>query len=136
MRWLDCFLESLPARLRRIFLDQVDRTPGAFLEMYQDLRKHIVQEFGLLGKARVFAPQTNLIPGAFAAKDPRAAVRRAVAGRMGPPALESAGIMDDRLPGASRQAELKSLVKRVKSGGAREGDLLRYIELTMRGSGN
>ncbi|WP_243357858.1 hypothetical protein [Fundidesulfovibrio terrae] len=94
------------------------------------MRRHLVQEFGLHGQARVFTQQVHSLH-AFSAPNSREAVRRATAGRMSPPVLESAGIMDDRLPGASRQAELKSLVKRVKSGGAREGDLLRYIELSM-----
>lgn len=35
-------------------------------------------------------------------------------------------------PAGAREAELKALVAKVKSGRAEEGDLLRYIELTMR----
>jgi len=44
---------------------------------------------------------------------------------MSAPVLESAGVHDDWLPGASRDAEKRALVKRVKAGGAKEGDLLK-----------
>ena len=49
---------------------------------------------------------------------------------MSPPQLESAGMIDERTPGAARAAERAALVKRVKAGGAREGDLLKYLELS------
>lgn len=52
-----------------------------------------------------------------------------MAGRMSAPQLESAGMIDERSPGVARAAERAALVKRVKAGGAREGDLLKYLEL-------
>ena len=45
--------------------------------------------------------------------------------------LEHAGGTEDRLPQASRSQEMAALKARSKSGQAREGDLLRYIELSM-----
>jgi len=53
-----------------------------------------------------------------------------MAGRVSAPQFESAGIIDERSPGAARAAERAALVKRVKAGGAREGDLLKYLELS------
>jgi len=116
------YIQSLPARVQRPYLEAVERTPGAFLDLYGHLREGILKE---LRAAK--SPYGAMSQPANA--DPREAIRRAVAGRMSPPVLESAGVMDDRMPGASREAERAALVKRVKAGGAREGDLLRYLEL-------
>jgi len=133
-RWIEAFVESLPGKLQRAVLEQVERTPGAFLEMYSELRQHLMEEFGMAGKAKKGAPGIYSMQGnpvfAPAARDPREAVRQTVAGRMSPPQLESAGMIDERSPGAARAAERAALVKRVKAGGAREGDLLKYLELS------
>lgn len=133
-RWIEAFLESLPGKLQRAVLEQVERTPGAFLEMYSELRQHLMDEFGMTGKAKKGAPVGYSVQGspafAPAARDPRQAVRQAVAGRMSPPQLESAGMIDECSPGAARAAERAALIKRVKAGGAREGDLLKYLELS------
>ena len=133
-RWIDTFVESLPGKLQRAVLEQVERTPGAFLEMYSELRQHLMEEFGMTGMAKRGTSGGYSVQGnpafAPAARDPRQAVRQAVAGRMSPPQLESAGMIDDRSPGAARAAERAALVKRVKAGGAREGDLLKYLELS------
>lgn len=118
------FVHRLPAKLQRPFLRAVDETPGAYLDLYREMREVLLRHAGHSGPA---ARRTMPSP-----EDPRAAIRRAVAGRMSPPVLESAGTVDDRLPGASRAAELAALKARCKAGKAREGDLLRYIELTMR----
>jgi len=128
-RWIENFLESLPARIGRAVAQQVDRTPGAFLEMYAEMRQHFIQEFGLSSGLRERERRMPVNAQATDNRDPRAAIRQAVAGRMDAPVLESAGMMDERLPGASREAEKRALVKRVKAGGAKEGDLLRYLEL-------
>ncbi|KAF0235031.1 MAG: hypothetical protein FD177_190 [Desulfovibrionaceae bacterium] len=127
-RWIEAFVETLPGKLQRAVLEQVELTPGAFLEMYSELRQHILEEFGLTGKAQK-AATWGATPQATP-RDPREAVRQAVAGRMSPPQLESAGMIDERTPGVARAAERAALVKRVKAGGAREGDLLKYLELS------
>jgi len=133
-RWIETFVESLPGKLQRAVLEQVERTPGAFLEMYSELRQHLMEEFGMTGKTKKTAPGGYFVQGnpsfTQAARDPREAVRQAVAGRMSPPQLESAGMIDERTPRAARAAERAALVKRVKAGGAREGDLLKYLELS------
>jgi hypothetical protein len=132
--WLDSFIESLPQKVKRTFLASIEQTPGAFVEMYSHLRDHLIGEVRRIqyGQPSGISPMPR--PGNA---DPRARIRQAVAGRMSPPALESAGILDDRLPGAARSAELAALKARCKAGQAREGDLLRYIELSMGdGSGN
>lgn len=119
------FLHLLPVKLKRPFVRALDETPGAYLDLYQEMRGMLLHQAGISGAG--MSPGMRHTSGA----DPREAVRRAVAGRMGPPALERAGVMDDRLPGASRAAELAALKARCKAGKAREGDLLRYIELSM-----
>ena len=133
-RWIEAFVESLPGKIQRAVLEQVERTPGAFLEMYSELRQHLMEEFGMTGLAKRGTSGGYSVQGnptyAPAARDPREAVRQAVAGRMSPPQLESAGMIDERSPGAARAAERAALVKRVKAGGAREGDLLKYLELS------
>jgi len=117
------YVQGLPAKVQRPYLESVERTPGAFLELYGHLREGIVKELRAANsQAGAMSQPANA--------DPREVIRRAVAGRMSPPVLESAGVMDDRLPGASREAERAALVKRVKAGGAKEGDLLRYLELS------
>lgn len=117
------YVRTLPGKVQRPFLEAVDRTPGAFLDLYTQLREGIMRDLGTPNRAPQSMPQP-------ASDDPRARIRQAVAGRMSAPALENAGIMDDRLPGATRAAERAALIKRVKSGGAREGDLLKYLELS------
>lgn len=117
------YVRRLPDKVQRPFLEAVDRTPGAFLDLYSQLREGIMRELGSTSRVPQSMPQP-------ASDDPRARIRQAVAGRMSAPALENAGIMDDRMPGATRAAERAALIKRVKSGGAREGDLLKYLELS------
>ncbi|WP_243358364.1 hypothetical protein [Fundidesulfovibrio terrae] len=124
LRRLEGYVRSLPAKVQRPFFEAVERTPGAFLDLYTHLRASVERD--LRGTAPISQPMPQ--PGNA---DPRARIRQAVAGRMSPPALESAGILDDRLPGATRAAELAALKARCKAGQAREGDLLRYIELSM-----
>jgi len=119
------FLRLLPVKLQRPLLYALEGTPGAYLDLYTEMRGVLLHHGEASGSVRAPAQPPSR------SEDPRAAVRRAVAGRMSPPALERAGILDDRLPGASRAAELAALKARCKAGKAREGDLLRYIELSM-----
>lgn len=121
---LQRYFQTMPPRVLRTFAESIERQPAAFLEIYKELRDFVVKASGFAG---THLPQS--MPQ-HASEDPRARIRQAVAGRMSAPALENAGIMDDRLPGATRAAERAALVKRVKSGGAREGDLLKYLELS------
>jgi len=123
------YVTALPPKLQRSMVRAIMETPGAYLELYQEMRELLLHMGGAAGSG----PRRGNIPGTplSTAKYPRAAIRQAVSGRMSPPALENAGVMDDRLPGASRAAELAALKARCKAGKAREGDLLRYIELSM-----
>lgn len=123
------YVQRLPEKVQRPYLEAVERTPGAFLDLYVHIRE------GMERALNVSTTATQPMPRPGDA-DPRERIRQAVAGRMSPPALESAGILDDRLPGATRAAELAALKARCKAGRAREGDLLRYIELTMKDSSN
>ncbi|WP_027191912.1 hypothetical protein [Fundidesulfovibrio putealis] len=117
------YVQQLPHKVRQPYLSAVHRTPGAFLDLYTHIRDGVVRALQRSVRTTTPMPQP-------ASDDPRARIRQAVAGRMSAPALENAGIMDDRLPGATRAAERAALIKRVKSGGAREGDLLKYLELS------
>jgi len=118
MRWIANFVDSLPERIKRPVVGQVDRTPGAFLEMYRGLRKHFLEEFlGPQCSAREAAPSA---PG----------VRSGVARRPSPPDLQRPGL--DEAPQGDqtrRAAELAELKARCRAGKAREGDLLKYLEL-------
>ena len=132
LRWIETFLESMPARLGRAVTEQIDRTPGAFLELYSELRRHFVSAFALHGGMRDFGGGATMqgdfgVPGAFT--QPHNSLRPVVADRMTAPVLESAGADEARAASASRAAEKAALVKRVKAGGAKEGDLLKYLEL-------
>jgi hypothetical protein len=120
--------------------------------MYQEMRAHFVKEFGLQGGVRGFVPvgavqayqahpaMGQSAPGMMAGApgmasgaglDPRERIRRAVAGRLTPLDLERAGVLDDeRGPRASREAERQALLKRMRAGQAREGDSLRFLELS------
>jgi hypothetical protein len=115
------YIGNLPSKVRVSFLRAVESTPGAFLDLYTHIRPGVERAFG--SYTHVPMPQ----PGNA---DPRARIRQAVAGRMSPPVLEAAGVYDDRSNQASRQAERAALVKRMKAGGAREGDNLRLLELS------
>ncbi|MFP5240535.1 MAG: hypothetical protein ACLGQW_11950 [Acidobacteriota bacterium] len=124
------YIQRLPEKVQRVYLQAVYRTPGAFLDLYIHLRTSIENE---LNKHAFQAEQPD---HPAPQPDTRARIRRAVAGRMAAPALESAGVLEERLGGAARSTELAELKARAKSGRAREGDLLRYLELSMNsGSG-
>ncbi|WP_243311931.1 hypothetical protein [Fundidesulfovibrio agrisoli] len=127
---LASYIQRIPEKIQRVYLEAVDRTPGAFLDLYIHLRTAI--EYDLSKPVNNAMPQDRQPDET----DPRARIRRAVAGRMAAPALESAGVLEERLGGAARSTELAELKARAKSGRAREGDLLRYLELSMNsGSG-
>lgn len=122
---VEAYVKALPLKLQRPVLRAVEETPGAYIDLYKEMRDMVAVSMRLGGRRQ---PRTggNMDRG----RDPRQAVRQAVAGRMSPPQLESAGMIDERSPGAARAAERAALVKRVKAGGAREGDLLKYLELS------
>ncbi len=116
------YVQSLPPKIRAAYAQAVERAPGAFLELYTQLRAGMSASVGAGGQEA--ADRT-----AARAPEPRERIRRAVSGRMSPPVLEAAGMMGELQAGAGRASERAELVKRVRSGGAREGDLLRYLEL-------
>ncbi|WP_243358488.1 hypothetical protein [Fundidesulfovibrio terrae] len=118
------YVTTLPSKLQRSMVRSLTETPGAYLELYQEMRELLLHMSGAAGSG-------SRSGNTSASRDSRVAMRQAVSGRMSPPVLENAGVMDDRLPGASRAAELAALKARCKAGKAREGDLLRYIELSM-----
>ena len=99
----------------------MEETPGAYLDLYKEMRDllELFTRLGMRGKRHSFSQSQQ---GA-------GEVYQSMAGRMSASQLESAGMIDERSPGAARAAERAALVKRVKAGGAREGDLLRYLEL-------
>ena len=119
------YLAHLPGPLGQLIVQAVDSHPAVFIDLYKHFRDFVEHHAnpGINFQGQPMSPAT-------AAADPRQRIRQAVAGRMSAPALENAGVMDDRLPNASRKAELASLKTRVKAGRAREGDLLRYLELS------
>lgn len=115
------YIRHLPGMLAQHMLAAADSHPGMFLELYEHIRD-FAETAGLacghksasspgVGSARVFGPGS--------------------APRARPPHLESAGSIDERQPAATRGGELAALKARARSGKAREGDLLRYIELMM-----
>jgi hypothetical protein len=116
---VEAYVRALPLKLQRPVLRAVDETPGAYIDLYKEMRDMVAVSMRL-GDRR--SPQA----GVRMAK--RSGQGRVV--RQGAPQLESAGMIDERSPGATRAAERAALVKRVKAGGAREGDLLKYLELS------
>ncbi|MFP5222691.1 MAG: hypothetical protein ACLGSA_10420 [Acidobacteriota bacterium] len=115
------FVRTLSPKLQRPFLRAVEETPGAYLDLYKEMRDllELFTRLGMRGKRHSFSQSQR---GA-------GEVYQSMAGRMSAPQLESAGMIDERSPGVARAAERAALVKRVKAGGAREGDLLKYLEL-------
>ena len=116
------FVRTLSPKLQRPFLRAVEETPGAYLDLYKEMRD-LLKLFMRLGKQGARHSFSHSQRDAGEEYPP-------MAGRMSPPQLESAGVIDERSPGAARAAERAALVKRVKAGGAREGDLLKYLELS------
>ncbi|WP_243358247.1 hypothetical protein [Fundidesulfovibrio terrae] len=123
------YIRHLPRGLGQHVMHGTNSHPGLFLELYKHIRDYL--EAAIWGNSPARSGAMASRSAQAGAEDPRARIRRAVAGRMSAPVLENAGIMDDRLPGATRAAELAALKARCKAGKAREGDLLRYIELSM-----
>ncbi|MFP5221101.1 MAG: hypothetical protein ACLGSA_02295 [Acidobacteriota bacterium] len=109
---VEAYVKALPLKLQRPVLRAVEETPGAYIDLYKEMRDMVTA--------------TMRIGGRMAGRHGQ---RRSVR-RQGAPQLESAGMIDERSPGATRAAERAALVKRVKAGGAREGDLLKYLELS------
>ncbi|WP_027191086.1 hypothetical protein [Fundidesulfovibrio putealis] len=109
---VEAYVKALPLKLQRPVLRAVEETPGAYIALYKEMRDMVTA--------------TMRIGGRMAGRHGQ---RRSVR-RQGAPQLESAGMIDERSPGATRAAERAALVKRVKAGGAREGDLLKYLELS------
>ncbi len=125
------YMSAMPQGLAAVARRAVAADPALFLELYAHLRRSLEE------RSRD-APEDQ--DDAYAAEPPsgpsvdireaRARIRDAVAGRMAPPALENAGLGEDRpVPGA-RRAELGALKDRARQGQARDGDLLKYLELT------
>jgi len=115
------YIRHLPGMLAQHMLAAADSHPGMFLELYGHIRD-FAETAGLTCDHRPKQPS-----GAASRRE----YRPDSAPRARPPHLESAGSIDDRQPAATRGGELAALKARARSGKAREGDLLRYIELTM-----
>ncbi|WP_027189553.1 hypothetical protein [Fundidesulfovibrio putealis] len=97
------FVRTLSPKLQRPFLRAVEETPGAYLDLYKEMRDLVKISLRLGGHgARRSGPRDQ--------RD-----------------VDQSG--DEGQSVAVRSAERAALVKRVKAGGAREGDLLRYLEL-------
>ncbi len=108
---LQDFVRHLPERLRRPFLRAVEETPGAYLDLYREMR-------GVQQQSRRGADQVRTGYGTLPA-----GVRR-----------NSQTARNEAQPEARRggtpEAERLALVRRIKAGGARDGDLIRYMELS------
>ncbi|WP_243368197.1 hypothetical protein [Fundidesulfovibrio soli] len=115
------YIRHLPGMLAQHMLAAADTHPGMFLELYEHIRD-FAETAGLACAHRVASP-TGAGSGRMFRPDS--------ASRPSPPHLESAGSIDDRQPAATRGGELAELKARARSGKARDGDLLRYIELMM-----
>lgn len=115
------YIRHLPGMLARHMLAAADTHPGMFLELYEHLRDFA--ETAELTCAHQAAPASGVDSGRVFRPDGTSRPR--------PPHLESAGSIEDRSPAATRGGELAALKARARSGKAREGDLLRYIELLM-----
>ena len=115
------FVRTLSPKLQRPFLWAVEETPGAYLDLYKEMRDllKLFKRLGRQGARHPFSHSQRDAGEEFPS----------MAGRMSAPQLESAGMIDERSPRAARAAERAALVKRVKAGGARDGDLLKYLEL-------
>lgn len=122
---IDEFVGKLSPKLQRTYNRSMDETPGTYLDLYREMRDLLIPT---LRQAGGFNDQGGCATAQGACQDPREAVRRAVAGRIDPARLNGS---EDRVASASRASELAALKARCKSGQAREGDLLRYIELMM-----
>jgi len=98
------FVRTLSPKLQRPFLQAVEETPGAYLDLYKEMRDllKLFMRLGKQGARHSFSHSQRDAGEEYSA----------IAGRMRAPQLERA-----------------ALVKRVKAGGAREGDLLKYLEL-------
>lgn len=100
MHVMERLMGELPQVVKELAMPTLAREFGPFLRLYQELR-----------------PVAHTVENHYHNKRRRS--ERARAGGSGGSTPEA----------SSREAELRELVRRVKSGGAREGDLLRYIEL-------
>ncbi|WP_027189809.1 hypothetical protein [Fundidesulfovibrio putealis] len=116
---VEAYVKALPLKLQRPVLRAVDETPGAYIDLYKEMRDMVTATMRIGGR------RSQQAGGRIGdGHGPGRLVRQ------GAPQLESAGMIDERSPGATRAAERAALVKRVKAGGAREGDLLKYLELS------
>lgn len=105
---LDSYVDSLPGKVKRMYLDSIERTPGAFLELYAHLREHLIAEVrNIQAMARTQGQEGG--------------------GESGPERV---------LVYASPADELADLKARSRAGKAGENDLLRYIQLSMGDSQN
>lgn len=100
---LDSYVDSLPGKVKRMYLDSIERTPGAFLELYAHLREHLIAE---VRKIQAMARTGSQDAG----------------GESGAQRV---------LVYASPADEMAALKARSRAGKAGENDLLRYIQLSM-----
>ncbi|GAB6038503.1 hypothetical protein JCM15519_30620 [Fundidesulfovibrio butyratiphilus] len=140
---VDSLRHQPPGVLARL-IPEVDQDPRKFLELYGQMRQFVAMSAGQASSrgqaqgAEGFPDQEGFDPQGAGAHpfpddfqgDPRAAVRRAVAGRMAAPSLENPGVMDDSAaPRGSRPAQLAALKARMNAQGAGPGDMERYLDL-------
>ena len=116
---VEAYVKALPLKLQRPVLRAVEETPGAYIDLYKEMRDMVAATMRIGGR------RSQQAGGGMVSRHGHGRVVR-----QGALQLESAGMIDERSPGATRAAERAALVKRVKAGGAREGDLLKYLELS------
>jgi hypothetical protein len=110
------FVSVLPAKVQRAFLRAVEEAPGAYLEIYKEMRSMLMSRkrqacprCGDTGRSTQAGASRGMRSGTAEAGDAGWNSRRAL-----PPELE---------------AERQALLGRMRAGQAREGDSLRLLEL-------
>jgi len=115
------FVRTLSPKLQRPFLRAVEETPGAYLDLYKEMRDllKLFMRLGVQGTQHSFTHSQRDAREGYPSMGARVSARK-----RGNDEIERSG-----QPDVARASERAALVKRVKAGGAREGDLLKYLEL-------
>ncbi|MFP5223534.1 MAG: hypothetical protein ACLGSA_14680 [Acidobacteriota bacterium] len=115
------FVRTLSPKLQRPFLRAVEETPGAYLDLYKEMRDllDLFTRLGVQGTRHSFSHSQRDSGEGYPSMG-----NRLSGGWRGNKEIE-----EGRQSDAACAAERAALVKRVKAGGAREGDLLKYLEL-------
>jgi hypothetical protein len=108
------YVSVLPPKVRRAFLRAVEEAPGAYLEIYKEMRSMLMS-----GKRRACA-RCGATDRTAQAGTPHGMRSGAAGAARWEPGWN---------PSPELEAERQGLIKRMRAGGAREGDSLRLLEL-------